>query len=144
MTVLERNTLIHASLEAIDNLAMDCARWPEWYPGVQEANPDNVFPQVGGRISIAYKTAGIGFNLTFTLVDYAFGELVSYDIEGMMTGNTRYILQPQADGVLMTARFDYQVPGGGLGKIADKLVIERMNADNLEKSLANMKAILEG
>jgi hypothetical protein len=36
------------------------------------------------------------------------------------------------------------VPGGGLGKIADKLVIERMNADNLEKSLANMKAILEG
>lgn len=144
MTVLERSTLIRASLEAINDIAMDCGRWPEWYPGVQEATPDDVYPQVGGKISIAYRASGLSFTLTFTLVDYAFGKTVAYDIAGMMTGNTRYILEPQADGVKMTARFDYTVPGGGLGKIADKLVIERMNAENLEKSLANMKAILEG
>ncbi len=144
MTLLERSTLIHASLEAIDAIAMDCGSWPEWYPGVQQATPDDVYPQVGGKINIAYKTSGLSFTLTFTLVDYVFGQTVAYDIAGMMSGNTRYILEPQADGVMMTARFDYTVPGGGLGKIADKLVIERMNAENLEKSLANMKAILEG
>ncbi|MCB9449965.1 MAG: SRPBCC family protein [Anaerolineaceae bacterium] len=144
MTLLERSTFIHATLEAIDQVAMDCQSWPQWYPGVQEATPDDVYPEVGGKISIAYKAAGLSFTLTFTLVDYAFGETVAYDIAGMMSGNTRYILEPQGDGVQMTARFDYNVPGGGLGKIADKLVIERMNAENLEKSLANMKAILEG
>jgi hypothetical protein len=144
MTLLERSTLIRASLEAINDIAMSCDRWPEWYPGVQHATPDDVYPEIGGKVSIAYKAAGLSFTLTFTLVDYAFGQTVAYDIEGMMTGNTRYILEEQEDGVLMTARFDYTVPGGGLGKIADKLVIERMNADNLEKSLANMKAILEG
>jgi hypothetical protein len=36
------------------------------------------------------------------------------------------------------------MPGGGLGKIADKLVVERMNTSNLEKSLENLKAYFEG
>jgi hypothetical protein len=36
------------------------------------------------------------------------------------------------------------MPGGGLGKIADKFVVERMNISNLEKSLENLKTLVEG
>jgi hypothetical protein len=35
------------------------------------------------------------------------------------------------------------VPGGGLGKLFDKLVLGRMNAENLEKALENMKERIE-
>ena len=33
--------------------------------------------------------------------------------------------------------------GGGLGKIADKLIVERMNDKNAAASLENLKAMLE-
>jgi hypothetical protein len=36
------------------------------------------------------------------------------------------------------------MPGGALGKIVDKLVVERMNARNLEASLENLKALVGG
>ena len=33
---------------------------------------------------------------------------------------------------------------GGLGQAVNKLVVEKMNAENLEKSLNNLKALVEG
>jgi len=36
------------------------------------------------------------------------------------------------------------MPGAALGKVLDKLVVERMNAKNLEKSLSNLKSLVEG
>ena len=40
--------------------------------------------------------------------------------------------------------FEYEMPGGGVGKLVDRLLAERMNAQNLEKSLENLKALAEG
>jgi uncharacterized membrane protein len=144
MTLLERSVVINAPVENIDAYTMDARRWPEWYPGVESAEPDSVFPHVGGVAKVQYKAAGIGFELTFTSIEYEFGQSVAYQIEGMMNGTTRYVLTPEAGGIRVTGTFDYQVPGGGLGALADKLIIERMNASNLEKSLNNLKANLEG
>lgn len=39
---------------------------------------------------------------------------------------------------------DYEVPGGILGQIADKLVFEGQNEKEADASLANLKRILEG
>ena len=36
------------------------------------------------------------------------------------------------------------LPGGGVGQLVDRLLAERMNAQNLEKSLENLKALAEG
>jgi hypothetical protein len=38
---------------------------------------------------------------------------------------------------------DYEASGGGLGAIADKLVLERMNSSQLEESLKNLKQLAE-
>jgi hypothetical protein len=38
---------------------------------------------------------------------------------------------------------DYEVPGKLLGKIADRLIVERVNANAAENVLANLKAICE-
>lgn len=145
MTVLERSILINATPEAIDGFTSDAARWPEWYPGVEQVTPDAGFPQQpGATAKIVYKAVGTHFNITFTSTEYDFGRSLAYKMDGMMTGMVRYTLTPEGDGTRVTGRFDYDVPGGGLGKILDKLVLERMNAENLEKSLANMKAHIEG
>jgi hypothetical protein len=35
------------------------------------------------------------------------------------------------------------MPGGGLGQAVNKLMVEKMNAENLEKSLENLKTLVE-
>lgn len=35
------------------------------------------------------------------------------------------------------------MPGGGLGQALNRLVVEKMNTENLEKSLSNLKALVE-
>jgi uncharacterized membrane protein len=48
-------------------------------------------------------------------------------------------------GTLVRVKVEYVVPGGAfLGAIADKLFVERQNQSDLEKSLAQLKAMLEG
>ena len=64
-------------------------------------------------------------------------------MEGMMTGNYEEILEPVDGGTRFTMKFDYQMPGGGMGKIIDRLFVEKMNVKNLEDSLENLKALVE-
>jgi hypothetical protein len=59
MTTLERSIIIDATPAAIDAVALDGNRLPEWYAGMQEATSDGVYPAVGGTVATVYKAAGI-------------------------------------------------------------------------------------
>ena len=50
---------------------------------------------------------------------------------------------PEGDGARLTTTFDYALPGGVFGKLADALVVRRMNAKSLEGGLQNFKALVE-
>jgi hypothetical protein len=39
--------------------------------------------------------------------------------------------------------YDYQIPGRGVGKIIDRLYVEKMMVKDLETSLKNLKALVE-
>ena len=65
-------------------------------------------------------------------------------MEGMITGTNHWVYKPEGEGTMIKAIFDYEMPGGVLGKLADKMVVERMNIENLEKSLNNLKKLAEG
>jgi hypothetical protein len=39
--------------------------------------------------------------------------------------------------------FDYALPAGVFGKIADALIVKRMNAKSLEQGLNNFEALVE-
>jgi hypothetical protein len=144
MASLEKSVFINASPDEIDEVSLDAAGWPEWYPGVEEAVPDDVFPELGGVVEVVYKAGGSTFNLTFTVIEYQPHQSIAYELEGMITGTSRYHYTPEGDGTWLTSNYDYSLPGGILGKIADKMVVERMNAKNLEDSLGNLKDLVEG
>ncbi len=144
MTTLERSILINASADVIDTISSKAERWPEWYAGVQNAEPDGVFPEVGGIVQVTYKSAGVTFKVKFTQLEFEHGQHSSTQMDGMITGVNRVKYTPEGEGTRVTFGFEYEMPGGGLGKVFDKLLVERMNADNLEKSLENLKALVEG
>jgi hypothetical protein len=144
MTTLERSVFINASVDAIQAVTLDGWRLPEWYAGVQQVEPDGVYPQPGGAVQMVYKAAGINFNITMTALTLMPGEGASYQLDGMITGTNYWTFTPEGGGTWVTCRFEYEVPGGGLGQALDKLLVERMNTENLERSLNNLKALVEG
>jgi uncharacterized membrane protein len=144
MTTVERSVLINTPVDAIETIMDDARRLPEWYAGIEQADSDDVFPEPGGKVDMVYKAAGITFTLTQTSLERVPGQGGVNQMEGMITGTNHLTYTPEGEGIRVTMRFEYQMPGGGLGKVVDRLLVERMNAQNLERSLANLKTLAEG
>jgi coenzyme Q-binding protein COQ10 len=147
MTTIERSVLINATVDEVTSVAYDAKRMSEWYVGMTSAEPDGVYPEPGGQVDVVYQAAGATFKTKMTsqiLERRGDGSAFMQDtLEGMIAGVSRWSYVPEGEGTRVTAAFDYEIPGGVLGKVADKLVVERVNAENLEKSLANLKAEVE-
>ena len=121
----------------------DAGRWPDWYPGLTEIQVVEPFPEKGGKVSFKVKSAGMSMGITETVLDYRPGKLQVFQMEGMLSGQARWEVAPDGDGTVLTTTFDYTLPGGVFGRIADALVVERMNAKSLEQALQNCKALVE-
>jgi len=144
MAVVQHSVQINASPQKTMALLSDASRWPDWYPGMAELNITAPFPEKGGKVSFKVKSAGMSMPMTETVIDYQADKLQVLQMEGMLSGRARWELTPEGDGTRLTTTFDYALSGGALGKIADALIVRRMNAKSLEQGLSNFKALVEG
>jgi uncharacterized protein YndB with AHSA1/START domain len=143
MAIVRRTVQIKASPQETMALLNDASRWPEWYPGMAELNVTAPFPEEGGKVAFKVKSAGISMPITETVLDYEPDKLQLLQMEGMLSGRARWELIPEGDGTRLTTTFDYALPGGVFGKIADALIVERMNGKGLDEALHNFKALVE-
>jgi len=81
--------------------------------------------------------------ITETVLEYQPGKLQVLQMEGLLSGRARWELIPEGDGTRLTTTFEYELRGGVFGRIADSLIVERMNAKSLEQGLQNFKALVE-
>ncbi len=144
MTILEKSIVINAPVQAIEAISLDPSRIPDWFAGIKSLEPDAVYPEPGGRADIVYKSAGATFKLKVTVLELEQGRLYAHKMEGMVAGTYRTMYKPEGNATRVTMWFDYEMPGAALGKVLDKLVVERMNTKNLETSLNNLKSLAEG
>jgi uncharacterized membrane protein len=143
MTILEKSIMINATPEAIEAISLDTPRVPEWYAGVESISPDGTYPQPGGKADVVYKSGGVTFKMKMTVTELEPGQSFAQSMEGMIAGNYRTTYEGQGAATKVTMRFDYEMPGAALGKVLDKLVVERMNAKNLDSSLSKLKELVE-
>ena len=143
MAVVQRNVQIKASPQVTMALLGDASRWPDWYPGMTEIDIAAPFPEEGGKVTFKVKSAGISMSIAETVLDYEPDKLQVLQMEGMLSGRARWELTPEGDGTRLTTTFDYALPGGVLGKLADALIVKRMNGKSLEQGLNNFKALVE-
>ncbi len=106
-------------------------------------NADFDTPRVGGKMRQVYTAAGARMEMTLTISEYEPGSVIAFEMEGMVTGTYRWDYLAEGDGVRLQGTVDYEMAGGALGKIADKLIVERMNITQMEKSLQTLKAKME-
>jgi uncharacterized protein YndB with AHSA1/START domain len=143
MAIVQRSVQIKASPQETMALLSDASRWPEWYPGMTELNIAAPFPEKGGKVAFKAKSAGVSIPITETVIDYQPGKLQLLEMEGALSGRARWELTPEGDGTRLTTTFDYALPAGVFGKIADALMVKRMNGKSLEQGLNNFKALVE-
>ena len=143
MAIVQRNVEIKASPQETMALLSDASRWPDWYPGMTEINIAAPFPEEGGKVAFKVKSAGMSMPITETVLAYQPGKLHLFQMEGMLSGRARWELTPEDSGTRLTTTFDYALPGGVFGKLADALIVKRMNGKSLEEGLNNFKALVE-
>ena len=143
MAIVQRIVHINASPEATMALLSDARRWPDWYPGMAKIEITAPFPEEGGKVAFKVKSAGMSMPITETVLEYEPGKLQVFQMDGMLSGRARWELTPEGDGTRLTTTFDYALPGGVFGRIADALIVKRMNAKSLEEALHNFKALVE-
>ncbi len=143
MAMVQRNVQIKASPQETMALLSDASRWPEWYPGMTEISVTAPFPEKGGKVAFKVKSAGVSMSVTETMLEYEPVTLQLLQMEGMLSGRARWELTPVGDGTRLTTTFDYVLPGGALGRVADELIVKRMNGKSLQEALTNFKALVE-
>ena len=142
MAHVQRSVAIKASPEETMAFLSDASRWPDWYPGLSEVQVVGPFPEKGGKVTFKVKSAGMSMQITETVLDYQPGKLQLFEMEGMLSGHARWEVIPEGDGTVLTTTFDYVLPGGVFGRIADALIVKRMNAKSLGEALQNCKALV--
>ena len=143
MAIVQRDIQIKSSPQETMALVRDASRWPDWYPGMTEVDIAAPFPEEGGKVAFKVKSAGMSMPITETVLEYQPDKLQLLQIDGAMSGRARWELTPEGDGTRLTTTFDYVLPGGVFGKIANALMVKRMNAKSLEEALHNFKALVE-
>jgi hypothetical protein len=143
MAIVQRDIQIKSSPQETMALLSDASRWPDWYPGMTEINITAPFPEEGGKVAFKVKSAGMSMPITETVLEYQPDKLQLLEMEGMLSGRARWELTAEGDGTHLTTTFDYALPAGVFGKIADALIVRRMNGKTLEEGLNNFKALAE-
>jgi len=143
MALVQRDIQINATPEATMVLLSDASRWPDWYPGMTKVEITAPFPATGGKVAFKVKSAGMSMPITETVLDYQPGKLQLLQMDGMLSGRARWELTPEGQGTRLATTFDYTLPGGVLGTLADALIVKRLNAKSLEDALRNFKALVE-
>jgi hypothetical protein len=145
MPEVERSAYFEMSPRELQMYLSTTATTGEWLVGFSPgAMPLPDGPAVlGTTFDCIFSMAGVSFDVTITYVEHEEGV---YDVlltEGGVSSRHTWRYQPEGSGTRVTATIEYEVPGSALGRIADRLIIERLNSRNLEQSLENAKTILD-
>ena len=143
MSVIEKSVVINASTDEIDRFALDPTTWPQWFAGVESVQSDGHFPKPGGVVEVHYKSMGLSFELAMTSEELEVGNHVTFRMEGMIAGVQAWHYEPEGNATRVFCQFEYELPGGGVGKIMDKVLFQRTNSKSIEDSLNGLKAVVE-
>jgi uncharacterized membrane protein len=146
MTLLRKTFHFDAPIDRVFELGTDFKRYPEWnisYPAIKEIIGEP--RSVGTKIELTMRLLGREVDTTAEITELdapRFLKMVGTSAQGGHS-TAVYRLTSVGTGTDLEFEFDYEVPAGVLGQIADKLFIERAVERDLVHSAENFKALVE-
>lgn len=99
--------------------------------------------QIGTTWDWTFVMAGVEIKGKGSTESYEEGKKYSFKTSSGIDSTFTYSVVPDAEGAKLTMEVEYEIPDNVLSKVADKAVIERLNQQDEEKAIENIKAILE-
>jgi uncharacterized protein YndB with AHSA1/START domain len=138
---------IDAPVEKVWETVLDPNRLGDWVTIHKKlVSADSGPPRQGMEMRQCLHLRGASFKVSWKLTECKEGELATWEGKGPMhsTARTEYHLSENADG---GTDFHYvnefKAPGGPLGKAAGKALVGGLPKREAEKSLAQLKKLLE-
>ena len=144
MPKVETSTTINAPIEKVFDTFVDPNLITQWSSDISEvANIKGSPWEKGSSTDISYHVLGMKFNQHMITSEIDKPHKVIYEMSGGFPGTCEFALEAQGQVIKVDIRIDYSVPGGTIGKIANQLLLERMNQNNIESMAEGLKIFCE-
>jgi len=146
MAHISKNAVIDAPLDKVYAVARDPDRWAEWFVGLSEPEKLEGSGEVGTVAEFSYALAGMNFPVKVEVLEDEIGPRSARwkgRIEGPLAGQQTWTYESVGGGTEVAMELEYTVPGSALGKLADRLVIERNQERAAEQTMENLKELCE-
>jgi uncharacterized membrane protein len=144
MPRLDNSIDIKASPDQVFAYLADVTTHPEWVKWTKDAEVTSVEPKGIGSTSTEVMQVGPKKETVETLTtEYKDGQFVTRRHTRGMEMTDRVSVLPFGDGTKVAWSIDYVPPMGGMGKLMDKLFMERLFDQLMKDSLTNLKDRME-
>jgi uncharacterized protein YndB with AHSA1/START domain len=147
MAHLTESLFIDAPVEHVDRIVRDPTQWPKFWVGMAEPERIDGDGGPGTKVEFNLYMMGVRMRETEETLEEKHNPDGSTDWRWHFDGTTSGWLachhEPIGEGTTITTEFDYTVPGSIIGKMADRLVIEKMQSRDFRHSLENLKLLAE-
>lgn len=128
------------------SIARNPASWSTWFNGLSGPDQLKGSGEKGTVGEFTYTLVGFHFPVTVEVTeDYSGDDGCRWcsDLKGPLAGNQSYDYQPIEGGTELKVEIEYTIPGKALGKLANRLIIERMQEKSVHQTLENLKMLCE-
>ncbi|HLA82178.1 MAG TPA: SRPBCC family protein [Thermoleophilia bacterium] len=152
MTHIHDSITINAPVDRVYALARNPRKWSTWWVGLSDPKKVKGDGSSGTEVEQDYLVAGFPFHIKNRVLD----DRVDPDgtahwrgvFEGKIHGEQKWDYVPSDDGgTLVNADIDYSLQSNAigelLGRVADRLIIERMEERAIHQTLENLKFMVE-
>ena len=144
MPRVETSNTINAPIEKVFDVIVDPKVTSQWSTGVSEVTNIKGNPwEKGSSTDLTYHVLGMKLTQHMVTSEIEKPRKVVYQMTGGLPGTAEFVLEPQGKATKVDIKIDYSVPGGILGKIANQLLLEKMNQNNIKSMAEGLKIFCE-
>jgi len=146
MSHLKKSIFINTPLKKVVDFGTNPNKWALWYAHLSGPEKLTGEGEAGTKGEFKYSLLGIHLPMTVEVKESVTTETSHFwkgTFEGPLSGVQTFSYLSKDNGTDVTVEIEYTVPGSILGKIADVLIIEKLQENATIHTLENLKAICE-
>ena len=146
MSVIKKSIIIDRPIEKVYKFATNPTKWYQWYFGLSE--PENLVGngEAGTKMDIKYTILGIHLPVKCEVIENTEkGDCYVWKgkILGAIESNQTWTYVPDENSTEVMIDMEYEVSESVLGKLADALIVEKIQENAMEQTLKNLKLVCE-